>query len=73
MKEGRTAMHSVSISTSLGAARSLELTFLFSFKELIDGVEKGNCGDFYLFKIQQEMQLGTAPLFWLGMCKRVTG
>ena len=66
-------MHSVSISTSLGAAHPFELTFLFSFKELVDGIDKGNCGDSYLLKIQQEMQLGTVPLFWLGMCKRVTG
>lgn len=40
------AMHSVSISLSLGAAHPVELIFLFSFRKLIDGIGKDNCGGF---------------------------
>lgn len=52
---------------------SFQLTRPCSFKELDGVIDKGNCGDFYLLEIQHEMQLGTTPLFWLGMCKRAPG
>lgn len=52
---------------------SFQLTCPCSFKELDGAIDEGNCGDFYLLEIQHEMQLGTTPLFWLGMCKGAPG
>lgn len=54
---GRMVMHSAPTDMGLGAAHPWEPTFLFSLKELVNGIDKSNWGGFVSLKLSKKCSL----------------